>query len=67
MTESPIRYELIKEEKNTGARLGILHTPHGSFETPIYMPVGTLATVKGLAPEELKDMLNDTFISSSLY
>ena len=55
MIESAIRYELIKEEKYTGARLGILHTPHGSYETPMYMPVGTLATVKGLSPEELID------------
>lgn len=67
MTESPIRYELIKEEKNTGARLGILHTPHGSFETPIYMPVGTLATVKGLAPEELKDMGAEIVLSNTYH
>ena len=54
MTKAAVTYELIKEEKDTGARLGILHTPHGSFETPMYMPVGTLATVKSLSPEELK-------------
>ncbi|XJS11532.1 tRNA guanosine(34) transglycosylase Tgt [Aerococcaceae bacterium WGS1372] len=67
MTESAIRYELIKEEKNTGARLGILHTPHGSFETPIYMPVGTLATVKSLSPEELKDMGAEIVLSNTYH
>ena len=47
-------YELIKTEKNTKARLGILHTNYGDYETPMFMPVGTQATVKTLAPEELK-------------
>ncbi|MED3622274.1 tRNA-guanine transglycosylase, partial [Bacillus thuringiensis] len=51
-----IRYEFIKTCKQTGARLGIVHTPHGSFETPAFMPVGTLATVKTMAPEDLKTM-----------
>ncbi|MGO3212950.1 MAG: tRNA guanosine(34) transglycosylase Tgt, partial [Ruoffia tabacinasalis] len=50
-----------------GARLGILHTPHGSFETPIYMPVGTLATVKGLSPEELKDMGAEIVLSNTYH
>lgn len=67
MTEPAIHYELIKEEKHTGARLGILHTPHGSFETPIYMPVGTLATVKGLSPEELKDMGAEVVLSNTYH
>lgn len=68
MTETaPIRYELIKEEKHTGARLGILHTPHGSFETPMYMPVGTLATVKGLSPEELKAMGAGVILSNTYH
>jgi len=49
-----IRYEHIKTCKQTGARLGIVHTPHGSFETPAFMPVGTQATVKTMTPEELK-------------
>ena len=40
--------------KQTGARYGILHTPHGDVEVPMFMPVGTLATVKSLSPEEIK-------------
>lgn len=49
-----VRYELIKECKDTGARLGKLHTPHGVIDTPIFMPVGTQATVKSLTPEDVK-------------
>ena len=40
------------ECKQTGARYGILHTPRGDVETPMFMPVGTLATVKGISPEQ---------------
>ena len=47
-------FELIKKDASTGARLGRVTTPHGSFSTPVFMPVGTRATVKGLTPEELK-------------
>ncbi len=51
-----ITYELIKKDEKTGARAGIIHTPHGSFPTPIFMPVGTQASVKGVSPDELKDL-----------
>ena len=51
-----ITYELQKECPHTGARAGLLHTPHGTFTTPMFMPVGTQATVKTMAPEELKEM-----------
>ena len=54
--KGPLRYELLHECTQSGARYGRIHTPHGSFETPIFMPVGTLATVKTLAPEELLSM-----------
>ena len=49
-----IEYTLIKKEKNTGARLGKIKTNYGTFDTPMFMPVGTQATVKTLSPEELK-------------
>ena len=49
-------YELVKKDEATGARAGIIHTPHGSFPTPIFMPVGTQASVKGVSPDELKDL-----------
>lgn len=62
----PITYELIKTCRQTGARLGKVHTPHGSFDTPMFMPVGTLATVKTMSPEDLKDM-NAQIILSNTY
>lgn len=49
-----MRFELIHEDKTTGARVGKLYTEHGVIDTPCFMPVGTKATVKGLAPEEVK-------------
>ncbi|MFZ5625992.1 MAG: tRNA guanosine(34) transglycosylase Tgt [Bacillota bacterium] len=52
----PVRYELIKECKETKARVGRLHTPHGVIDTPVFMPVGTQATVKTMTPEELKEI-----------
>ncbi|MCR5559505.1 tRNA guanosine(34) transglycosylase Tgt [Schwartzia sp. (in: firmicutes)] len=61
-----ITYELIHRDEKTGARAGIIHTPHGSFETPIFMPVGTQASVKGISPDELKD-LNAGIILSNTY
>ena len=51
-----LKYELLHICRQTGARYGQMHTPHGSFKTPIFMPVGTLATVKTLSPEELLEM-----------
>jgi len=42
--------------RQTGARYGILHTPHGDVEVPMFMPVGTLATVKTLSPEEIQEL-----------
>ncbi len=51
-----IQFEVLHVCKQSGARLGKLTTPHGVFETPIFMPVGTLATVKTLTPEEVKEV-----------
>ncbi len=51
-----ITYELLHICKQTGARRGIVHTPHGDIQTPVFMPVGTQATVKSMTPEELKEV-----------
>lgn len=48
-------FEVIKTDPATGARAGIFHTPHGDIETPVYMSVGTQATVKGVLPRDLKE------------
>ena len=50
-----IKYELIKKDTKTNARLGVVTTPHGSYPTPMFMPVGTQATVKTLVKEELEE------------
>lgn len=62
-----VTYELIKKDKHTGARLGKLHTPHGTFETPMFMPVGTLATVKTMSPEELKEIGAGVILSNTYH
>ena len=62
-----ITYELICKDERTGARAGIIHTPHGSFLTPIFMPVGTQATVKGVSPDELKDLGAGIILSNTYH
>ena len=54
-------------DKKTGARYGILHTPHGDVEVPMFMPVGTLATVKSLSPEELHQMGAGVILSNTYH
>jgi queuine tRNA-ribosyltransferase len=49
-----VAYELIRQDQSTGARLGRVSTPHGVFDTPAFMPVGTQGSVKGLLPDEVK-------------
>ncbi len=61
-----ITYELIHQCKQTGARRGVIHTPHGDVQTPVFMPVGTQATVKSMTPEELKEV-NAQIILSNTY
>lgn len=67
MTKHSITYHLEKKDKRTGARLGKIETPHGTFETPMFMPVGTLATVKTLAPEELEEMGAGVILSNTYH
>ncbi|MBR5005286.1 MAG: tRNA guanosine(34) transglycosylase Tgt [Erysipelotrichaceae bacterium] len=51
----------------TGARCGILHTPHGDVETPMFMPVGTLATVKFLSPEDIKKIGSGVILANTYH
>lgn len=62
-----VKYELIKTCKQTGARLGKLHTPHGVIDTPIFMPVGTQATVKSMTPEELNEIGSQIILSNTYH
>ena len=59
-------FEVLHVCKQSGARIGRFKTPHGVIETPVFMPVGTQATVKGLRVEDLKD-LNAQIILSNTY
>ena len=67
MEKQAITYELLHVCKQTGARRGVIHTPHGDIQTPIFMPVGTQATVKSLTPEELKEEVKAQIILSNTY
>ncbi|MDD7198814.1 tRNA guanosine(34) transglycosylase Tgt [Parafannyhessea umbonata] len=49
-------YDIVAEDPTTHARAGVLHTPHGDIPTPIFMPVGTKATVKGILPSQLEQL-----------
>ncbi len=62
-----ITYELLHVDKNSGARRGVIHTPHGDIQTPVFMPVGTQGTVKAMTPEELKEMVYAQIILGNTY
>jgi queuine tRNA-ribosyltransferase len=62
-----ITYELIKKCSQTGARVGRIYTPHGVFDTPMFMPVGTQATVKAVSPDELKAMGAGIILSNTYH
>ena len=66
MKTNKFKFEVIKECKQSGARITRFTTPHGVIETPVFMPVGTQATVKAVSPEELKDV-NSQIILSNTY
>lgn len=61
------KYEVLHECNQTGARIGKFTTPHGVIETPIFMPVGTLASVKGISPEELKACGSQIILSNTYH
>lgn len=62
-----VTYTLIKKDKKTKARRGRLHTPHGTVETPVFMPVGTAATVKAMRPEEVRETGAEIILSNTYH
>ena len=64
---NPVTCELLHVCKQSGARLGVLHTPHGDIPTPIYMPVGTQATVKAMTPRELEEIQAKIILSNTYH
>ena len=64
---SPVTFDLLKNDKTTGARRGGVHTPHGDIQTPIFMPVGTQATVKAMTPRELEEIGAQIILSNTYH
>ena len=62
-----VSFELLYESQETKARLGRLTTAHGSVETPVFMPVGTQATVKTVTPHELKEIGAEIILSNTYH
>ncbi len=67
MNNEYFSFEIEKTDPETGARAGILHTPHGDILTPVYMPVGTQATVKGILPDRLKEIGSQIILSNTYH
>src|SRR5204863_1587682 len=62
-----MRFEIVARCRTSGARAGILHTPHGPIETPAFMPVGTQATVKGLLPSDLAQLRPQVVLANAYH
>lgn len=62
-----MRFDLEHRDPNSEARAGLVHTDHGIIETPIFMPVGTVGTVKGVTPEELESEIQAQIILGNTY
>ena len=60
-------FDIIAKDKSSAARCGIVPTDHGDIHTPIFMPVGTVATVKGIFHKELKEDVNAEIILGNTY
>src|SRR3989338_11557535 len=60
-------FRLIKKDLQTRARLGKITTRHGQVSTPVFMPVGTQATVKAMSPEELKEIGAEIILSNTYH
>lgn len=65
--EPSVTFEIVSECPRTRARAGLLHTPHGAIETPVFMPVGTAGSVKGLSMERLERDLGAAIILANTY
>ena len=66
-TAQPLRFTITAEDAATSARAGVMTTPHGSVVTPMFMPVGTQASVKALAPEDLTTLGAQIILSNTYH
>jgi queuine tRNA-ribosyltransferase len=62
-----MKFDLLAKDSNSSARAGSITTEHGVIETPIFMPVGTVASVKGVHQRELKEEINPDIILGNTY
>lgn len=62
-----VSFTLVRKDSACSARLGLLHTSHGTVETPIFMPVGTQATVKTMTPEEVRNVGGRLILSNTYH
>ncbi len=62
-----VTYELIHKDLKTGARRGVVHTPHGDIQTPVFMPVGTQGAVKGMLPEQVEEMGAEIILANTYH
>ena len=60
-------FKVLKKCEDTKARRGVLTTPHGEINTPIFMPVGTRASVKAMSPEELIDLNAEVILGNTYH
>ncbi len=67
MSDSPIKFEIVKRAPSGMARAGVIHTPHGDIQTPAFVTVGTKGTVKSLKPEDLKDLVGAQVALANTY
>ena len=62
-----VTYRLLHRDSKTGARRGVIHTPHGDIQTPVFMPVGTQAAVKAMRPEQIDDMGAEIILANTYH
>lgn len=62
-----MRFEIIARDKGSRARAGVLHTPHGLVETPVFMPVGTAGTVKAIAQDQLEQLGAEIILANTYH
>ncbi len=67
MRSDKFQFSITSREQNSSARCGIVSTPHGQFETPIFMPVGTAATVKGVPPNVLEELGAEIILANTYH
>jgi len=67
MAVKPVTFEIIKRQKGTSGRAGVIHTPHGDIETPAFVVVGTKGTVKSLKPEDMRDYVGNQVALANTY